>query len=190
MTIKKSVRWRFIWSIASPPPVIDASLPLSPEVIEALDMLHLMTRSLSEISSSQNWLSIIEPNWSIWLWLKALLCPLDAFQDAQSRISALSFNTWSRSPVSEIQLLIFNLAESPEFLEILGKIWIIDGSHSGDTNSHRFTYSFYVVNCHCRISQMVGVLESRFPVFDGKPRPDDSGCDRNVYPAASGNSKG
>ncbi|KAJ3897359.1 hypothetical protein F5879DRAFT_983129, partial [Lentinula edodes] len=176
MTIKKSVRRRFIRSIASPPPVIDASLPLSPEVIEALDALHLMTRSLSEISSFQSRLCIIEPNWScIWLWLKALLRPLDAFHDGQSRISALSFDTWSQcvlqvfsfmnsiilprsSPVSEIQLFIFNLVESPESLEILGKIWvfsfalrwplpvhqattqflvifsqIIDGSHSGDT---------------------------------------------------------
>ncbi|KAJ3884275.1 hypothetical protein GG344DRAFT_84289 [Lentinula edodes] len=176
MTIKKSVRRRFIRSIASPPPVIDASLPLSPEVIEALNALHLMTRSLSEISSFQSRLCIIEPNWScIWLWLTALLHPLDAFQDAQSRTSALSFDTWSQcilqvfssmnsiilprsSPVSEIQLFVVNLAESPESLEILGKIsvssfalrWplpvhqattqflvvffqIIDGSHSGDT---------------------------------------------------------
>ncbi|KAH7872434.1 uncharacterized protein C8R40DRAFT_1071667 [Lentinula edodes] len=122
MTIKKSVRRRFIRSIASPPPVIDASLPLSPEVIEALDALHLMTRSLSEISSFQSRLCIIEPNWScIWLWLKALLRPLDAFHDGQSRI------------------------KSPESLEILGKIWVFSFALRWPLPVHQATTQFLVI---------------------------------------------
>ncbi|KAH7872418.1 uncharacterized protein C8R40DRAFT_1071653 [Lentinula edodes] len=71
MTIKKSVRRRFIRSIASPPPVIDASLPLSPEVIEALDVLHLMTRKSPES---------LEILGKIWVFSFALRWPLPVHQ--------------------------------------------------------------------------------------------------------------
>ncbi|KAJ3897187.1 hypothetical protein F5879DRAFT_983313 [Lentinula edodes] len=140
MTIKKSVRRRFIRSIASPPPVIDASLPLSPEVIEALDALHLMTRSLSEISFLQSRLCIIEPNWScIWLWLTALL-------HAQSRTSALSFDTWSQCILqvfSSMNSII--LPHSSSSLEILGKIWVFSFALRWPLPVHQATTQFLVV---------------------------------------------
>ncbi|KAJ4484245.1 hypothetical protein C8J55DRAFT_488182 [Lentinula edodes] len=154
---------KFIQCITSPPPVIDASRPLAPEVVEALDALHSMTRKLTEISSFQTRLRLVDPNWSsIWMWLKALLQPLDAFHDPQSRISALTFDTWSRcilqvfsfmnsiliprrTPVAEIHLFVTKLAESPESLPIFGKIWVFSFALRWPLPVHQATTQFLVV---------------------------------------------
>ncbi|KAJ3887357.1 hypothetical protein GG344DRAFT_80804 [Lentinula edodes] len=159
----KSTSLKFIRCITSPPPIIDASRPLAPEVVEVLDALQSMTKSLSKISSLQTRLGIIEPNWfCIWLWLKALLRPLDAFHNTQSRINALTLDTSNRcilqvfsfinsilipskTPVAEMQPLVSKLAESSESLPIFGQIWVFSFVLCWPLPVHQATTQFLVV---------------------------------------------
>ncbi|KAJ3873308.1 hypothetical protein F5051DRAFT_444378 [Lentinula edodes] len=159
----QSTSLKFIRCITSPPPIIDASRPLATEVVEVLDALQSMTKSLSKISSLRTRLGIIEPHWvCIWLWLKALLCPLDAFHNPQSRINALTFDTSNRcilqvfsfinsilipskTPVAEMQPFVSKLAESSESLPIFGQIWVLSFVLCWPLPVHQATTQFLVV---------------------------------------------
>ncbi|KAJ3911106.1 hypothetical protein F5877DRAFT_73439 [Lentinula edodes] len=124
-------KWRM-----RPPETVDANIALT------LDVFQSTTVFLSGISSFRTRYNFLKCNWPrIWLWLKALLKPLDAFKDALyapddhaidtvSRCFSEAFYflnsiaSASRSTERELQELVAHLADDSEVVVVMAKSWV------------------------------------------------------------------
>ncbi|KAH7872199.1 uncharacterized protein C8R40DRAFT_1071972 [Lentinula edodes] len=133
----------FFRHVIRPPPVIHADRPLASEVTQMLDAMQLMTSHLYELPSFRTRYAIVEPEWTrIWLWLVALLKPLDAFTPAQSASQELPLTTASRclmevfsllnsiaSPTqtspAEFDYFVNKMLKHHETSRTLAKVWVV-----------------------------------------------------------------